>query len=190
MVIFYDFFEAERASQVISELRQNLGVFSEFKFNKTHPKCKEAFFSELSQFDFKVISLVVNKHEILDWNLRKKSENFYNLCVQELMLNDEGILQNASIKIDGGGSQEFKRAIVIFLRKKFGQIKIKKIKFVNSRSDNLIQLADMCVGAVARSYNPNREDSGFWLEKLKEAGKIQKIIHLKKSSLYLTQETF
>ena len=32
-----------------------------------------------------------------------------------------------------------------------------------STKDNLIQLANMVVGAIARSYNDNRKDSKRWL---------------------------
>jgi len=52
-----------------------------------------------------------------------------------------------------------------------GGNKVKKIKFVDSKKDNLIQLADMCVGAITRSYKPNtRANHDRWRKMIE--GKI------------------
>lgn len=48
-------------------------------------------------------------------------------------------------------------------------------KFTDSRKNNLIQLADMVVGAVARSYSDNRKDANRWLNVLKSRDKIKSI---------------
>jgi len=84
-------------------------------------------------------------------------------------------LQNASIKIDGSGDKEFKKALTSYLRKYVGENKIKKFKFIDSKQDNLIQLADMVVGAIARSYSETRKDASRWLYVLKRKGKIKNI---------------
>ncbi len=91
------------------------------------------------------------------------------------MQYDDHALQNASIKIDGSGDKEFKNALTAYLRKRIGDHKIKKFKFTDSRKDNLIQLADMVVGAIARSYSENRKDANRWLDVLKRRGKIKSI---------------
>lgn len=44
MVTFFDFEEAEKASNKISELRTNLNIWPEFKFSKTHSDVKDIFF--------------------------------------------------------------------------------------------------------------------------------------------------
>jgi hypothetical protein len=82
------------------------------------------------------------------------------------MRYDNGVLQNARVKIDGSGDREFKQALATYLRKRlrFGQVV--KVKFANSKSDNLIQLADMSVGAIARSYKPE-SGSRQWRQMLR-----------------------
>lgn len=81
---------------------------------------------------------------------------------------------DASIKIDGSGDKEFKRALNSYLRKCIGENKIKKFKIADSKKDNLIQLADMVVGAIARSYNGHkRKDASRWLDILKRKLKIK-----------------
>lgn len=175
MVIFSDFAIAENASKVIAQLRTALRVFPEFKFSKTHPSIKDAFFDAVCLFDFKVRALVVNKSQIYSPLLRDNTQSFYNYFVQMLMQHDDGILDNASIKIDGSGDKEFKKALTAYLRQQVGSHKIAKFRFIDSEKDNLIQLADMVAGAIGRSYNPNRDCSSRWLDFLKAKGKIENI---------------
>lgn len=175
MVIFKDFSEAEKTSKTIAELRKTLRVHPEFKFNKTCPKVKDAFFEVISPFNFKIRALVVKKDHIYSTHLRDNTDRFYNYFVQMLMRHDGNTLNNAIIKIDGSGNEEFKRALTAYLRRHIGSNKIKKIKFVDSKTDSLIQLADMCAGAIGRSYNPSRQDSKLWLQKLTDMGKIEDI---------------
>lgn len=60
--------------------------------------------------------------------------------------------------IDGSGSKEFRRQLVSYLHRRVNDPKtsdrfIGKIKIQASRKNNLLQLADMICGAVARSYS-------------------------------------
>lgn len=96
-----------------------------------------------------------------------------------LMQYDDDVLHNASIKIDGSGDKEFKNALTTYLRQRIGEHKIKKFKFTDSRKDNLIQLADMVVGAIARSYSDTRKDAYRWLDVLKRRDKIKSIWNFK-----------
>jgi hypothetical protein len=41
------------------------------------------------------------------------------------------------------------------------------VRFSNSQSDRLVQLADMCAGAIARSYKKDRDFAGRWREMLR-----------------------
>ena len=44
---------------------------------------------------------------------------------------------------------------------------IKEYVMKDSQSDNLIQLADMVAGAIARSYYPNKRNHNRWRRKLR-----------------------
>lgn len=156
-----------------------LNVYPEFKFSKSRPEVRDQFFETVCQFDFKVHALVINKSAIYSTHLRNNHKNFYNYFVQMLMKYDQDVLNNASIKIDGSANKEFHRALITYLRQQVGQGKIKKFKFVDSRTDNLIQLADMAVGAIARSYNENRNEASHWLTMLKKGNKIENIWNFK-----------
>jgi len=65
--------------------------------------------------------------------------------------------------------------MISYLRKEIGSGKILKYRLIDSKKDNLIQLADMVVGAIARSYNENRKNNNQWLNILRKHGKIQNI---------------
>jgi len=175
MVIFNDFAQAEAANKTIAELRQLLKINPEFKFSKTRSEIKDKFFDSICQHNFEVRALVVNKQNIYSPKLRSNTDAFYNYFLKSLMEHDNDILQNASIKIDGSGDKEFKKALGAYLRQSISHYKIKKFKFTNSKSDNLIQLADMVVGAIARSYSVKRTDGDRWLKVLKKNGKIKDI---------------
>jgi hypothetical protein len=53
-----------------------------------------------------------------------------------------------------------------YLRRHLGAIKVKSIQFNDPRSDRLVQLADMCAGAIARSFKTDRADHNRWRDML------------------------
>ena len=60
--------------------------------------------------------------------------------------------------IDGSGRRGFRRQLGSYLRKRINDTKgdarfIGKIKIQDSKGNNLLQLADLICGAVARSYS-------------------------------------
>lgn len=174
MVIFRDFKEAERASAAIAEARERLRVKPEFKFNKCHPNVRDGFFEAVAPYAFGVRAVVVDKARIYSDNLREHKERFYNFFVKSLLKYDNDVLQGARVKIDGSGDREFKRELEHYLRQQCQAGKIASVKFAESHRDNLIQLADMAAGAIARSYREDdRKEAGRWRRML--ARKIEDV---------------
>ena len=151
MVIFDDYVEAEKTSATIGRIRERLRVKPEFRFSKCSNDVRTQFFAFLSDHKFKVRALIVEKARVYSPHLRSESEAFYNFFLQLLMKHNEQAIKSASIKIDGSGDRKFKRALFGYLRRQLNAGAIRKLRFVNSKSDNLIQLADMVAGALARS---------------------------------------
>jgi hypothetical protein len=79
---------------------------------------------------------------------------------------DDGLLKDARIVIDGSGDRRFRQELEAYLRLQLGSGKVKKVKFQNSKSDRLVQLADMCTGAIARSYRLDKGDRLRWRKML------------------------
>lgn len=167
MVIFDDFKEAERASDIIEAARTTLRIRTEFKFNKCSGQVKDGFFAMVAPCKFTVRAIVVDKAKIYSDNLREHKEMFYNFFVKSLLQHDHNALVGARVKIDGSGDREFKRELAAYLKRESTGRKIVSVKFVESHRDNLIQLADMVAGAIARSYRvDDRNEPDRWRKML------------------------
>ncbi|MGD9109207.1 MAG: DUF3800 domain-containing protein [Gammaproteobacteria bacterium] len=175
MVVFANLVEAEKASKHVAELRDKLRIGQEFKFSKSRSSIKDRFFYKICKYDFLVHALVVDKKNIYSDYIRENKENFYKTCMKRLMQNDNKLLKNVRIKIDGSGTNMFRIALRKYLQNHIGNQKIISLKFVDSKRDNLIQLADIVIGAVARSHDSSRKDHKRWLNILESRGKIANI---------------
>jgi hypothetical protein len=71
--------------------------------------------------------------------------------------NAKPYLDRATVVIDGSGSREFRRQLGSYLRKRVNDQQesryLGKVKIQDSQKNNLVQMADMVCGAVARSYS-------------------------------------
>ena len=165
MVIFDDGESAQTTETVIRKAMADLRVRPEFKFNKSRAEIRDAFFAAVRDCPFMVRAVVVRKDLINSTHLRANKEDFYRFFLRKVMENDGGTLENAKVVIDGSGDHAFKKMLTTSLRRHIGP-KLKKIKFANSKNDPLIQLADMCVGAIARSYKEDRKVATRWRKML------------------------
>jgi len=162
LVAFQSSEQAARAGTAIDELARKSGIKGEYKFSKSRPEIRDAFFACVNQFDFKVRAIVVEKEKIYSGRLRSDKESFYSFFVKSMLKFDNGLLKNAKVIIDGSGDKEFKKELGAYLRRHTGDGAIRQIAFSNSANDRLIQLADMCAGAIARSYKRDKDDASQW----------------------------
>ena len=172
MVLFKSFDRAEACSKAIRELRPALGISGEFKFNKTSERVKDAFFEAMKPHDFEVWALVVDKTRIHSENLKRNDERFYNYFVKSLLGCGVPLL-GAKVKIDGSGDREFKQHLQHYLKRSTKDGAIASVKFADSGKDDLIQLADMVVGAIARSYRADEERNKATRWRSMIAGKLK-----------------
>lgn len=164
MVIFATGEDARATEQSMLTLRRRLQHKPEFKFSKSSDALRDAFFRTLVNCPFVVRALIVRKDALYSQHLRASVDSFYNYFVKMLMAHDDGALDAARVRIDGSGSQEFQRSLGAYLRRELGQ-RIKDVKMSDSARDPLMQLADMCIGAITRAER-DRADSGRWREML------------------------
>jgi hypothetical protein len=163
LVIFDKTLDAEETAVHIKRLREklNLNERYEFKFSKSSDFFRYQFLESVKDDPFRVRVMVVDKRLLRSNVLKEDKETFYNYFASEVLKYNHGRINGASLRIDGSGSREFKRAFQSTLRSKLKDGTIAKCKFVDSKSDSLIQLADMISGAVYRQFNPSRPDSSF-----------------------------
>ena len=179
MVIFRDLESASYTQKKIVECQQRNKIKPEWKFNKCSYASKDAFFNCLRRCHFETRTVVVQKELIYSTNLKTKPREFYNFFTKQMMKNDGGVLKDARIVIDGSGDRKFKKELHSYLRRSLPSGTLKKLNFKDSRKDPLVQLADMCAGAIARSYNAERKDSNRWRQQLANSGHIQDVWEFK-----------
>ena len=158
LVIFEDNEEALRADHHIAALREQLRLDAsfEFRFNKMNYRLRTRFLRELCGFDFCYYAIAVKKGQLTARGFHF-SESFYKVACRYVFTNAKTILRDAVVVIDGSGSRGFQRQLVTYLRRGInprapGDSHIRKIKIEDSHRNNLLQLADMVCGALARSY--------------------------------------
>jgi hypothetical protein len=159
LVAFEDNDEALAADTRIELLKREFGFppHFEFHFNKLKQRYRTTFLEALAPYSFFYFGIVINKPKLTGPGFHFK-ESFYKYTCSLVFENAKPHLDNATVVIDGSGSREFKKQLSAYLRKRVrdadsGKCVIKKVKIQNSRSNNLLQLADMVCGAVARCYS-------------------------------------
>lgn len=167
MVIFDDELEAEKTAIAIKELRRQLGWPEnvEFKFCKTHKKIREKFLDTVNKFDFKVRCLVVDKSIIHSQELKTNRDSFYSYFIKEALKHNNDSILDAKIKIDGSGDRIFKKSFLGYLRRELNSNQkciMKNCKLIDSKTNVLIQLADMVAGSINRSYNQTKTSKDLY----------------------------
>jgi len=166
LVAFRDHDQARAAHDAIEAAAIRLYIKPEFKFSKCREEVRDAFFEAVRPFVFCVRAIVVHKERIYSPHLRAQKEAFYSFFVKSMLKFDNGLLTEAQIVIDGSGDRAFKREMGAYFRRELGAAKIKSLVFNDSQSDRLVQLADMCAGAIARSFRDDRDEPHRWRKML------------------------
>lgn len=167
MVIFNDVTEAQRTQKIIEQGLQQLSVKPEFKFNKCNGARRDGFFEMVAACQFRIRAIVVEKNLIWSERLRSDSEDFYRFFLKSMLKFDNDTLSDARVVIDGSGDRAFKGRLSASLRRHTALGAVRWVKMRDSKSEPLVQLADMCVGAIARSYRADRDEADRWLKMVK-----------------------
>jgi Protein of unknown function (DUF3800) len=163
LVIFDLPTEAEKVSAAISALREELHLPAdrEFRFSVgSSARVKTEFLQTLLPFSFRYRALVVDKQEFVKKHPVQPGERLFEYVIAQLF-GSGSRFQNATLFVDRISGGEFERKFNLYLRRLLrsgGAQPIRKIKHVESRRNNLLQVADMICGAVYRSY-ARRDDT-------------------------------
>lgn len=164
LVVFEDHDEAEAVDQRIALLRRELRLHPqfEFHFNKCRPTIRTAFLHAIVPYSFFYYGIVINKAKLYGEGFQYK-ESFYKYISSLVFENAKAHLDNATVILDGSGSKDFRAQLQAYLKKRINSPqtsrRISKVKIQDSGRNNLIQLADMVCGAIARSYRKDKEDA-------------------------------
>lgn len=149
----------------IDDLRVQFGFAprNEFKFSHTRPNVRLAFLRMMRSQAILVRALIIDKPMIPQpppW----QGEAIYHYLVRLLLSNDDGAIQDAIVVLDESvKSKKSKQLLATYLRRTLNidpaSPKVRGIRYHDSRSDNLIQAADMVSGAIYAKYH--RGDASF-----------------------------
>jgi hypothetical protein len=162
MVIFVDARDAAFAQQQVRSMLGDIHKRPEFKFNKCRSDVRDAFFQRVSTCNFTVRAIVVRKSLIWSEQLRNDDASFYRFFCNSMVRFDNRVLRNARVILDGSGDAQFRRSLKSYIRNHAVDGAIRDIKVRASEAEPLLQLADMCVGAIARSYRNDRDEPNRW----------------------------
>ena len=167
-VMFEDELEAEKVAVAIKELKRDLKFSDrmEFKFNGSSFKTRIAFLHIVRKYSFKVRALVVNKRLIKSEQLRNDKQSFYSYFIKMVLQYSGGEILNAKVRIDGSGDRIFRQRFLTYLRKQlnFKNRKIiRNLRIVDSKTNVLIQMADMIAGTIRRYKEKEKTDAPkYW----------------------------
>ena len=174
--------ERENLSELnaaINGFRAGLGwnELDEFKFSSTNKRTIKELLKHINRFDFKSYAIFIDKTNVSKATQFSSNETLYNYAIKELLLKFK--LYEPRIVIDGVADKKPAQQTRTYLRKALKQNNITKCKisFVDSRKNSMIQLADLVVGSIARSFDNTKDDQNDYIRLLK--GKIGNIYEIK-----------
>ena len=172
MVIFDDKLEAEKTAIAIKELKRQIGFSenTEFRFFKTRKDYRVKFLNAINKFNFRIRCLVVDKSIIRSSELRNNKNSFYAYFIKEALKKSNDSIINAKVRMDGSGDRIFRRNFFTYLRRELNYSEKKIIsscRMVNSKSNVLVQMADMIAGSINRAQNKEKQDHKIYIDIIK-----------------------
>jgi hypothetical protein len=162
-VIFEDNEEPQTCDLRINQVRSDWfgSRRFEFHFNSCSRDIRERFLAETAKFEYVYASFVFHKAKLYGDGFQYKN-SFYKYAVNLLFQNLKPYLKNAIVVFDRCGNRDFQYELKKYLTRRVNEKGreplVRKIKTNNSASNNLLQLADMVCGAVARYLRKTKPD--------------------------------
>jgi len=175
--IFSDEFNADACDRAIAGLRRKLKKHSSYEFHFSH--CSDSvrieFLRCVAMEQFSYYAFVIEKKRLYSPRFNN-SKYFYEFAVKILCENAGDLMDNGKVVIDKNGDREFLQRLESSLRQLSnpqGTRTVRKVVMQDSRSNNLVQLADMICGAVARSIISSDHDYRSILKKHGREKRVQ-----------------
>ncbi len=172
LVQFSDREQAVACREAIQTLRKELGLKDSFEFHFTECTHNQRirFFETILKFAFQFGARTIEKANLKGKKGWDKKTFFFQRAL-DLML--EGVIRphlvEAKLLIDGSTDLKFNKELEVYVRRHVGftedgKRRLAEVKCLDSKKHDLIQLADMVCGAVARLYRLGRRDPACYFE--------------------------
>ena len=166
LVAFDDHGDALAADERISLLRKEQGFPAkfEFHFNKMKPAYRRLFLESVASYNFFYFGVVIDKAKLREREFQFK-ESIYKYACGLLLEYAKPRLSNAIVVVDGSESKSFRHELKSYLVRRLkdnsDKCFIKNVRIHDSTTNNLLQLADMVVGAIARFYSGKKDSREY-----------------------------
>jgi hypothetical protein len=150
-VIFEDKKSVMEVFSGTEEFKKQKNIRRELHFVNISKRLREQFYIFAKTVNFKAKAIVINKVEITKEILIDSHNKLYNFALKlllERLKNDTEL----TIILDGKGSKELQVQLRNYLKTNTN-INIKKIKMEDSKTNPLLQFADMIASTIGHSYN-------------------------------------
>ena len=163
MAIFSDNAAAHACDSAIEDLRRELGFAASYEFHFSHcpDRVRELFLRRVAAESFELFGFVLNKPRLYGHRFGDR-EGFYHFIIGLICESARSVLRDATVVVDRCGDRDFVRRLEKSLKGQVnstGITRVRRVKMEHSHSNNLVQLADMACGAIARSYVNSGEKS-------------------------------
>lgn len=153
-------------SQAIDEYKKGLGwkECEELKFHKTHKDTIRLAIRTANKYNYSAYAIIIDKSKLsIDSLSSIEKDSIFLYTIKELLIKIK--LPDSDIIIDGIRGPKYTKKARSYLRRelKNNGIKTGRISFEDSRSNPLIQLADLVAGSVARSLT-NKADAKEYIK--------------------------
>jgi hypothetical protein len=165
-----------KGQKILNQVRKTHFQESEIKSSKVKKKShgrRLTILNDLSQIDFTIYLIVVDKKEIISKGLTIK-QSFYKYFNKLLVTDLNRINKKINFIADQIGTIEFQESFQDYIEKEVTQYDLfnenKLFEFYDSKEENLVQLSDFIVGTLAKCFDKKHfnENSDEYLSILKE----------------------
>lgn len=165
-IIFADELVAEEVALSIKKYRRQINFPDnvEFKFSKSKDVIRRGFLTLVAKYDFSIRAIVVDKKTIRSRELQTSKNSFYSYFIKQVLFHSKDTLLNSKIRLDGHGDRIFRKNFTTYLRRELNSDNkkiMKNMRLTNSKTNVLIQLADMIAGAIRKSYDDHAKNKKY-----------------------------
>ncbi|MDR2538986.1 MAG: DUF3800 domain-containing protein [Bifidobacteriaceae bacterium] len=164
-VIFDSVDDANKLREKIRECKKHLRLVEnyELKFYSTKKRYVTYILKNTTSIPFRVETMVIDKSNFRIGEYDVGHMSLYYFTIRELLLKSK--LFDAFVVLDGKNESTYRRDVKSYIRNQLNtnSRRVRQIRFVDSKSEALIQFADLVVGSVRRSYDVLKSDQNDYL---------------------------
>lgn len=163
-VVLIDQKDRDDLTDAINKYKRSLGwrEREELKFHKTHKDTIRLAIKTANRHDYSAYAIIIDKSKINVHTLSSiEKDSIFLYTIKELLVRIN--LPDADIIIDGIRGPKYTKKARTYLRQalKDTGMKTGRISFEDSKSNPLIQLADLVAGSIARSLSDKADAKDY-----------------------------